>query len=264
MPAASFASQGCGKVGLAECRSTASVDSEDYLCPVEDEPCDPATPGAASGQQAAERDGAPASDPNGSGGRAGVVRRSGSPQPPPWLSLGKRRALPQPPGPRASWGMVRAAWAGRVSSALSQLWQVDLRFNAWALPLQAACLAVLPVPWAFPRLLDLQLALPAAALGGARGADALATSRRLMAGFRSAYAWPFIWLIVATRMLELGRELALVSMPLRWWTDVVEVPLAATAAFAVARLLLSRLQDMVPLAAYLRRTAAAAAARGGG
>jgi hypothetical protein len=158
--------------------------------------------------------------------------------------------------------MVKDVWARQVQGKLRQLWEVDLRFNLWSLPLQAACLAVLPVFWAFPRLLAVQLSLPAAVLGGAQGNEALQRSRQLMEGFRSSYAWPYAWLIVAGRVLELVRELVLVSMPVRWWTDVVEVPLAATALFAAARVLLLRLQDLLPLAAYMQRTVQAAAASG--
>ena len=44
---------------------------------------------------------------------------------------------------------------------------VDIMFNLRALPLQAVSLAVLPVFWTMPRLLDIQLALPAAVLEGA-------------------------------------------------------------------------------------------------
>ncbi|KAF6251501.1 vitamin B6 photo-protection and homoeostasis-domain-containing protein [Scenedesmus sp. NREL 46B-D3] len=138
---------------------------------------------------------------------------------------------------------------------------VNILFNtaAFSTAALAACLAVLPVFWAFPRLLGVQLSLPAAVLGGAQGSEALQRSRQLMEGFRSSYAWPYAWLIVAGRMLELVRELALVSMPVRWWTDVIEVPLVATAVFAAARVLLLRLQDLLPLAAYMQRTAQAAA-----
>eukprot|EP00775_Hariotina_reticulata_P008171 gene8171-8362_t len=119
---------------------------------------------------------------------------------------------------------------------------LNILFNTIAISTTAAaCLAVLPVFWAFPRLLGIQLALPAAVLGGARGKQALEASRHLMAGFRSTYAWPFVWLIIAARIVDLVRELVLVSIPVRWWTDVMEVPLAGTALFAVARLLLLRL-----------------------
>jgi hypothetical protein len=170
----------------------------------------------------------------------------------PWLTVVQERDKPPPLlSPRASLAAAHEAWRAQVAGQLAQLWRVDVLFNCWALPLQAACLAVLPTFWAFPRLLRIQLSLPAAVLGGARGRDALDASRSLMAGFENAYAWPFVVLIVAARVLELTREYVLLAMPNRWWTEVPEVPLVATAAFAAARILLLRLQDLLPLAAYL-------------
>jgi hypothetical protein len=44
---------------------------------------------------------------------------------------------------------------------------VDCLFNLRALPLQALAFLVLPLPWVVPRLLAIQLAVPAAAMEGA-------------------------------------------------------------------------------------------------
>jgi len=170
----------------------------------------------------------------------------------PWLTVVQERTKPPPLlGLRASLAAVQEAWSNQVACRIRGLWRVDILFNLWALPLQAASLAVLPVFWTFPRLLGIQLAMPVAVLGGARGNKALEESRALMAGFKSSYAWPFVWLIAAGRLLEVVREVVLLSMPNRWWTDVPEVPLVATAVFFAARVLLLRVQDLLPLAAYL-------------
>lgn len=170
----------------------------------------------------------------------------------PWLTVVQERTKPPPLlGLKASLAAVQEAWSNQVACRIRGLWRVDVLFNLWALPLQAASLAVLPVFWTFPRLLGIQLALPVAVLGGARGNKALEESRALMAGFKSSYAWPFVWLIAAGRLLEVVREVVLLSMPNRWWTDVPEVPLVATAVFFAARVLLLRVQDLLPLAAYL-------------
>lgn len=170
----------------------------------------------------------------------------------PWLTVVQERSKPPPLlGLKASLAAVQEAWSNQVSCRIQGLWRVDLLFNLWALPLQAASLAVIPVFWTFPRLLGIQLALPAAVLGGVRGDAALEESRKLMRGFQAAYAWPFVWLILAGRLLEVVREVVLLSMPGRWWTEVPEVPLVATAVFFAARVVLLRLQDLLPLAAYL-------------
>ena len=44
--------------------------------------------------------------------------------------------------------------------------QVDILVALQALPLQGLCLLVLPLPWAFPRLLNLQFANPLALFEG--------------------------------------------------------------------------------------------------
>lgn len=182
----------------------------------------------------------------------------------PWLTVVQERSKPPPLlGPGPSITAVKVAWRDQVSCRIQGLWRVDLLFNLWALPLQAASLLILPVFWTFPRLLGIQLSMPAAVLGGLRGSAALQESRRLMAGFKTSYAWPFVWLIVAGRLQEMLREVVLLAMPNRWWTDVPEVPLVVTALFFAVRMLLLRVQDLLPLAAYLllvrQRKATAAA-----
>ncbi|GFH15229.1 uncharacterized protein HaLaN_11422 [Haematococcus lacustris] len=53
------------------------------------------------------------------------------------------------------------------------------------------------------------------------------------------------------RVLDGLRNVALTAVPPRWWQEVVEVPILLTAAFSFAKLLVIRLQDLLPLAAYL-------------
>jgi hypothetical protein len=72
-----------------------------------------------------------------------------------------------------------------------------------------------------------------------------------MAGFGATYGWMFVGLLVASRLLDAAKQAVLVAIPARFWTEVIEIPLLATAAFALAKLLLTRLQDLMPLAAYL-------------
>lgn len=314
VPSATYTGQGRGKVGLAECRSTSSLD--DGQCEAEwgdfdssSSSSSPRSVSATAGEVSFSRyrfgcltfrqaaaAGAAGSGTDTSSNSSSAAGSTQAPQAAssstavkvlsnkqhsqqkaqqqlpqraaapvlPWLAPAQQKPRPpKPPGLKPSLAMVQEAWSKQVAGRLRQLWTVDILFNVWALPLQALCLAVLPVFWAFPRLLEIQLALPAAVLTGVKGKDALEKSKKLMKDFRTNYAWPFIWLIVLGRMLELVKEFVLVSMPVRWWSDVIEVPLAATAFFAVARLLLMRVQDLVPLVAYLhlqreKRLAAAA------
>ncbi|KAL6757508.1 hypothetical protein V8C86DRAFT_2624373 [Haematococcus lacustris] len=108
--------------------------------------------------------------------------------------------------------------------------------------------------WTVPRLLAIQLTLPVAILEGLGPRQALARSEQLMSrggGLRPAYGWPFVALLLAMRVLDGLRNVALTAVPPRWWQEVVEVPILLTAAFSFAKLLVIRLQDLLPLAAYL-------------
>lgn len=134
---------------------------------------------------------------------------------------------------------------------LRRVWIVDLLFNLRALPLQGLSLLVLPVFWTVPRLLAIQLAVPVAIMEGRSGNDALARSSRLMDGFRSSYGWPFVALILAVRFVDGVRNAALTALPSRWWQEVIEMPILLTAIFSFTKLLLIRLQDLIPLAAYM-------------
>ncbi|EFJ43781.1 hypothetical protein VOLCADRAFT_96154 [Volvox carteri f. nagariensis] len=141
--------------------------------------------------------------------------------------------------------------AGR---AFRRVWLVDLQFNMRALPLQGLCLLVLPAVWALPRLMRIQLALPAAVLEGQAGRDALNRSSSLMTSSLAAYGMPFAAVLAAGRLLEYIQGVVLVLIPPRWWREVVEVPLLIAGAFLLLKAAVHRLQDLLPLAAYLELT----------
>ncbi len=61
---------------------------------------------------------------------------------------------------------------------------------------------VLPALWALPRLLRIQLALPAAVLEGRAGTDALKRSSNLMMSSLGAYGAPFAGMLAAGRLLD--------------------------------------------------------------
>ena len=72
----------------------------------------------------------------------------------------------------------------------------------------------------------------------------------------SAYAWPFISIIVGIRIVDVLRNLLLVSLPPRLWQDVIEVPVVLIALTGFAKLVIIRLQDLLPAAAYQEAVAA--------
>ena len=195
-------------------------------------------------------------------GRAGRAsfRPAGAPAP---------RAPPPPLSARVRGGLADAAAGWRAGAPrVGRAWLADLAFNAWSLPLQAASLLVVPVFWTLPRLLSIQLAVPSAILAGTGPRASLDASRALMAaagaGAAAAYAWPYLGLTLASRGADALKQALLAAVPERWWQEVIEVPIAALLAFAALKVVVARMQDLLPLAAYLRMTSAGGAGGGSG
>ncbi len=61
--------------------------------------------------------------------------------------------------------------------------QVDLLVAMQALPLQGLCLLVLPLPWAFPRLLNLQFANPLALFEGTILSNCIRLGQKILSSF---------------------------------------------------------------------------------
>jgi hypothetical protein len=202
-------------------------------------------------------------------------------------------------------GLAAAADAARAALAtpglLWRAWCADLWASAQSVPLQALALAVVPAPWAVPRLLAIQLAVPAAVLvdtrGGGRGSGggqqqegaiaatdgqkasplllffrrtlasgqhSVRLSCALMQGFRARYAWPFVAAYALGRLVEAARDVLVATVPPRWWADVPEIPLVGTAALVAVRFLVARAVELLPLAVFLERAEAAGREGGGG
>lgn len=192
-------------------------------------------------------------------GRPGQARfRAGSP-PPPGAGPGRHSAGARP-APISGSGPVAQLRSG-ISEAklgyaaarplLRRAWLADLAFNAWSLPLQALSLLVFPVFWAFPRLLAIQLSVPAAVLAGTGPKASLELSRQLMQRHAASYAWPYLALTLLSRAVDAVKQALLLSVPERWWQEVIEIPVLVTVAFTVAKVLAVRMQDLLPLATYL-------------
>jgi len=140
-----------------------------------------------------------------------------------------------------------------VNAMLMRVWWTDLLFNLRALPLQAFSLLVVPLVWTLPRLLAIQLAVPIAISEGLNAKDALERSKEMMTGFRRGYAWPYLSLLVGIRLLDMIRTFLLAVMPPRYWQELVEMPIVLIVAFAFAKIVVIRLQDIMPAAAYISR-----------
>ncbi|KAK9817131.1 hypothetical protein WJX72_010003 [[Myrmecia] bisecta] len=149
----------------------------------------------------------------------------------------------------------------QVVATLKELWPrvkrvwpivfvVDLLVAVRVLPLQALSLLVVTLFWTAPRIIDLQLANPVAVLEGAPGDLALARSARLAKPLRKALLWPFLLVILATRIVGPIRGLLLSRIPQRLYSQVPEVPIVVYLATVLVSVFFNRFQDLLPVVAY--------------
>lgn len=80
----------------------------------------------------------------------------------------------------------------------------------------------------------------------------------------AAYCWPYVGLTLASRGVDALKQALLVLVPERWWQEVIEVPIAVMLLFSAAKLVVARMQDLLPIAAYLRLTTGGGGGSGGG
>ncbi|GFR50788.1 hypothetical protein Agub_g13053, partial [Astrephomene gubernaculifera] len=80
-----------------------------------------------------------------------------------------------------------AAALPAAAGVVRRVWWADLHLNARALPLQGLCLLVLPALWAAPRLVQMQLALPVAAIEGGERKEGSSSSSPAAAGATTAH-----------------------------------------------------------------------------
>lgn len=81
---------------------------------------------------------------------------------------------------------------------------------------------------------------PPFAAAGARGVDAVQRSRQLVRSWRWQLAIPFVGLVTAGRLVDMGKTALLNAMPPRYYTELVEVPAAIWAGGMVASILVAR------------------------
>lgn len=144
---------------------------------------------------------------------------------------------------------VRGIWP-TVSSIWTRVFTVELLVSAAAIPLQFASLALFTLPLTLPIILALQAAAPAAVLEERSGIDAIKRSRDLVKPIRWTLAIPFVGLVVGQRLAEALKGHLLASMPPRFYKELIEIPGGLLIGGLILSVLLSRMQDVLPYAAF--------------
>ncbi|KAL3143273.1 hypothetical protein ABBQ38_002118 [Trebouxia sp. C0009 RCD-2024] len=137
-----------------------------------------------------------------------------------------------------------------VSAVWKRAFVVDMLVTLQVLPLQVASLLLVTLPWTLPRLLDLQAANPVAVLDGQEGRKALDRSKQLVQPLRAAVALPFLGLILFTRILTPLKGRLLAALPMRYYRELPEVPIALYFAFTVLAVIIHRMHDLLPVVVY--------------
>ncbi|EIE20138.1 hypothetical protein COCSUDRAFT_57865 [Coccomyxa subellipsoidea C-169] len=155
------------------------------------------------------------------------------------------------PPVRYMWANLRCVWP-KMRGAVSRVWFVDLLVAVRVLPLQCLSLLLLPLPWTLPRILALQLANPASVVEGWEGDEALKRSDEMtkIKGVKKALLWPYIGLILGMRLVSMGRTPILAAIPGHIIKDVPEIPFIIYCTLMFLSVVLSRLQDVLPLAVF--------------
>ncbi|CAK0782521.1 hypothetical protein CVIRNUC_005739 [Coccomyxa viridis] len=175
-----------------------------------------------------------------------------------WKNAGEPNECPnlQPsiiPPIRSMYKNISCIWP-KMRTSLGRVWLVDLLVAVRVLPLQFASLLLVTLPLTMPRLLALQLANPASVVEELEGDEAIARSHELtkLRGVKKALLWPYVGLILALRAVSLGRSPILGALPTHVVKDVPEIPFAIYCSIVFLSVLLSRLQDVLPLAVFMR------------
>lgn len=137
-----------------------------------------------------------------------------------------------------------------VAAVWKRVFVVDMLVTVQVLPLQVASLLLFTLPWTLPRLLDLQAANPVAVLEGREGWQAITRSKEVIQPLRAAVALPFLGLIVVSRILEPLKGQVLAALPMRYYRELPEIPIALYISFSVASVIINRMHDLLPVVVY--------------
>ncbi|KAK9827295.1 hypothetical protein WJX81_001582 [Elliptochloris bilobata] len=143
-----------------------------------------------------------------------------------------------------------SAVAPALRDTVGRVWQLDLVVAVRVLPLQALSLLLLPLPWTLPRLFGLLLANPVAVVEGGEIDEVLERSGKLAQPLHRPLVVPYVGLTVVARALSATKGALLAAIPTRWVREIPEIPIAAYVVLLFILVLLTRLQDMLPLAVY--------------
>ncbi|KAI7840901.1 hypothetical protein COHA_005429 [Chlorella ohadii] len=183
------------------------------------------------------------------------------------LCQGTVHTQPDGSAPAAWWQPLRGIREGLAAlrvlrPQVAALWRrvfavellLQLAVAAAVVPSSLSAWGVATLPFALVLVLDLQAAAPAAVAEGLGGKPAVQRSRQLLRSLRWQLAIPFVGLLLGGRALEFAKASLLSSMPARFYTHLVEIPVAVLVGGTALQLWFALWRDVLPFAAYRHAT----------
>jgi len=142
-----------------------------------------------------------------------------------------------------------ALWPS-VTSLCSSVLLVELFVSAVVVPLQFASLLVFTLPITLPLIMSVQIAVPVAIEENIRGLNALQRSQELMKPIKWSAGLPFVGIIASQRLVEMGKDKMMQSIPQRFYFELIEIPLVIIIVGTIISLFLAIARNLMPYACY--------------
>lgn len=144
---------------------------------------------------------------------------------------------------------TRGMWP-RVKELLPQVVAVEFLVSLVVVPLQFASLLVFTLPFTLPIIMSVHVALPVALSEHLRGWDAVKRSRELMKPIQWGASLPFVCIIICQRVIQVSKEKLIALLPVRFYYELLEIPLAILALGFAASVMASLARQSLPYVCY--------------
>lgn len=152
-------------------------------------------------------------------------------------------------GIKAGIERARSMWP-RVKEIVPGVVAVEFLVSLVVVPLQFVSLLVFTLPFTLPIIMSVHVALPVALAEHLRGWDAVKRSRELMKPIQWGASIPFVCIIICQRFIQISKEKLVAILPVRFYYELLEIPLAILALGFAASVMASLARQSLPVVCY--------------
>ena len=138
----------------------------------------------------------------------------------------------------------------QVAQLCTSVLLVELFVSVAVIPLQFASLLVFTLPITLPLIVRLQAAVPISIKESVTGLNAIKRSMQLVKPIRWSVAMPFLAIIVFQRIVESGKERLIAVLPIRYYSELIEIPLGILLLGSALSLFLALARQVLPFTVY--------------